>query len=174
MIVSSVRSDADSSVGRESPEPIVSKARTTWLPVAIVGVVVLFDQLTKVWAVEALADGPISVIGDTVEFRLGRNTGGAFSLFQAFTPVLAVLAVVVAVFLARAARRTTDVWMLVGLSLVLGGALGNLVDRVFRDPGFLHGAVVDFVSVGRWPTFNIADSAITIGAVLIVLRGWRA
>ncbi len=64
--------------------------------------------------------------------------------------------------------------MVVGLSLVLGGALGNLSDRVFRDPGFLRGAVVDFVSVGAWPTFNVADSAITIGAVLIIWRGWRS
>ncbi len=64
--------------------------------------------------------------------------------------------------------------MIVGLSLVLGGALGNLVDRLFRSPGFLKGAVVDFVHVGRFPTFNVADSAITIGAVLIVLWAVRA
>ncbi|MCZ7530881.1 MAG: signal peptidase II [Acidimicrobiia bacterium] len=141
---------------------------------AVVLGVVLLDQLTKTWAVRRLADGPVSVWSDAIVFQLGRNTGGAFSLFPSFTPILAVLAVVVAVFLARAVRRTADVWMVVGLSLVLGGALGNLVDRVFRDPGFLRGAVVDFISVGAWPTFNVADSAITIGAVLIIWRGWRS
>ncbi len=63
--------------------------------------------------------------------------------------------------------------MVIGLSLVLGGALGNLIDRVFRTPGFLKGAVVDFVHVGQFPTFNVADSAITIGAVLIVIWAVR-
>ena len=64
--------------------------------------------------------------------------------------------------------------MVVALSLVLGGALGNLIDRIFRSPGFLRGAVVDFVHVGQFPTFNVADSAITIGAVLIVIWAVRA
>ena len=72
--------------------------------------------------------------------------------------------------LARAVARTSDPWMLVGLSLFLGGALGNLVDRVFRAPGPLRGAVVDFVKVGPWPLFNVADSAITIGAIIIIVR----
>jgi signal peptidase II len=67
-------------------------------------------------------------------------------------------------------RRTDDLVILVALSLVLGGALGNLFDRVFRSPGFLEGAVIDFVKVGSFPTFNVADSAITIGAVLLVVR----
>jgi len=169
-----VRNDAASGAGREAPGPTLSRRTDTWLPVVIVVTIVALDQLTKAWAVGALSDGPIWVVGDSVGFRLGRNTGGAFSLFQAFTPLLAILAVIVAVFLARAARRVSDVWMLVGLSLVLGGAIGNLADRIFRDPGFFRGAVVDFVTVGTFPTFNLADSAITIGAVLIVLRGWRA
>ena len=105
---------------------------------------------------------------------LARNTGSAFSLFQAFTPFLAVVAIVVAVILVRAVRRTRDTLMVVALSLVLGGALGNLIDRLFRAPGFLRGAVVDFVHVGDFPTFNVADSAITIGAILIVIWAIRA
>jgi signal peptidase II len=79
----------------------------------------------------------------------------------------------VAVILVRTVRRTRDTLMVVGLSLVLGGALGNLLDRLFRTPGFLKGAVVDFVHVGDFPTFNVADSAITIGAVLIVIWAIR-
>jgi len=135
----------------------------------VVGVAAL-DQLTKTWAVHALDDGPMSIIGDDVELRLSHNTGSAFSLFQGFTPLLAVLAVVLAIVLVRAVRRTDDTVMLVALSLVLGGAVGNLIDRVARSPGFLEGAVVDFISIDDFPTFNVADSAITIGAVLLVVR----
>jgi signal peptidase II len=132
--------------------------------------VLVLDQLTKWWAVRDLSDAPHWVIGDDIGFALVRNTGSAFSLFQAFTPLLAIVALVVAVILVRTVGRTRDTLLVVGLSLVLGGALGNLVDRLFRTPGFLEGAVVDFVHVGNFPTFNVADSAITIGAVLIV--GW--
>jgi signal peptidase II len=84
-----------------------------------------------------------------------------------------VLAVVVAIVLVRVIHRTRDRVIVVALSLVLAGAVGNLADRVARSPGFLRGAVVDFIGVGRFPTFNVADSAITIGAVLLVLWGWR-
>ena len=116
-----------------------------------------------------MRDGPISIIGSDVELRLSRNTGSAFSLFQGFTPLLAVLALVIAVVLVRAVRQAEDRLTLVVLALVLGGALGNLADRLFRSPGFLEGAVVDFVKVDGWPTFNVADSAITVGTVLLVV-----
>jgi signal peptidase II len=142
---------------------------------AIVLGVVLVDLLTKIWAVAELTDGPV-VIFDDVGFVLTRNSGGAFSLFQGFTPLLAVVAVLVAYYLVRAVRRTEELLLVVALSLVLGGALGNLVDRLFRTPGFLRGAVVDFVSVGSFPTFNVADAAITTGALLVVvwvIRGDR-
>jgi signal peptidase II len=144
--------------------------RRTWISLAIVLVVVALDQLTKTWAVHRLDEGPIAVFGSDVGFQLSRNTGSAFSLFQGFTPLLAILAVVIAVVLVRAVRRTEDMLTVVALSLVLGGATGNLLDRIVRSPGFLHGAVVDFVHVGDFPTFNVADSAITIGAVLLVVR----
>jgi signal peptidase II len=144
------------------------------LAAAIVLGVVVADQLSKLWAVRQLADAPVSIIGDDISFELTRNTGSAFSLFQAFTPLLALIAIGVAVLLVREVRRSRDTLMIVGLSLVLGGALGNLADRLFRSPGFLKGAVVDFVHVGRFPTFNVADSAITIGAVLIVIWAVRA
>jgi signal peptidase II len=139
----------------------------------VIGVLVA-DQLTKLWAVRRLADGPVSVIGDTVDFRVARNTGSAFSLFQAFTPLLAILAGFVAFFLVRAVHRARDTLMVVGLSLVLGGALGNLLDRLFRSPGFLRGAVVDFVHLGRWPVFNVSDAAITVGAIIMVIWAFRA
>ena len=143
------------------------------LATAIVLGVVALDQLSKLWAVRGLAGAPVDLIGNDIGFALARNTGSAFSLFQAFTPFLAVIAIVVAVILVRTVRRTRDTLMVVGLSLVLGGALGNLIDRLFRTPGFLEGAVVDFVHVGDFPTFNVADSAITIGAVVIVIWAIR-
>jgi signal peptidase II len=146
----------------------------TRLAAGIVFTIVALDLLTKVWAVRELADGPVPIIGDTVDFRLARNTGGAFSVFQAFTPVLAIIAAVVAFFLIRTVRRTRDTLLVVALSFVLAGALGNLIDRIFRSPGFLRGAVVDFVHIGSWPTFNVADSSITIGAILVVVWSLRA
>jgi signal peptidase II len=150
-------------------EPRASSRRRLLAGAIVVGVVAV-DQLTKTWAVAALDDGPASIIGDDVELRLSRNTGGAFSLFQGFTPLLAIVAIVLTVLLVRALHRSDDPWIVVALALVLGGAIGNLVDRAVRAPGFLRGAVVDFVSVGSFPTFNVADAAITVGAVLLVLR----
>jgi signal peptidase II len=140
-----------------------------WLVAGIVVAVVALDQATKAWAVSTLPGHPDSIIGDTLQLELTRNRGSAFSLFQTVTPLLAALALVVAVFLVRAVRRTDDRVMLVALALVLGGALGNVADRLFRSPGWFRGAVVDFISVRRFPTFNVADSAITVGAVLLVL-----
>jgi signal peptidase II len=143
--------------------------RRWWLVGTLVATVIALDQATKAWAVSALADHPRSIVGTDVELRLSRNTGSAFSLFRGFTPLLAVLAIVIAVLIVRSVRRAEDRLALVALALVLAGALGNLGDRLFRPPGVLRGAVVDFVKVESWPTFNVADSAITIGAVLLVI-----
>ena len=174
---------SDAASGDDTREPPVldrdgeqfpRRAGRPVLATAIVLGVLVLDQLTKWWAVRDLRDARRWIIGDDIGFALVRNSGSAFSLFQAFTPLLAIVAIVVAVILVRTVRRARDVLLVVGLSLVLGGALGNLVDRFFRAPGFLEGAVVDFVHVGRFPTFNVADSAITIGAVLIVVWAVRA
>jgi signal peptidase II len=167
-----VPNDAGSDHPHREPRTLRPAHRPLLIAGLVVGIVVL-DQLTKAWVVSALADEPQSIIGDTVELRLSRNPGGAFSLLTGFTPLLAVLAVIVAVILVRVAQRMTDPVMVVALSLVLGGAVGNLLDRIFRAPGFLRGEVIDFVRIGEFPTFNVADSAITIGAVLLVIWGWR-
>ena len=142
-------------------------------PLAVAAAIVVLDQLTKIWAVSALSDGPVEVIGTLLQFKLTRNPGGAFSLLTGLTPVLAVLAVVMVIYIFRTARRTSDAVMAYSLGLVLGGAVGNLVDRLVRSPGFLRGEVVDFIKVPHWPTFNVADCAITIGVILIAIRGWR-
>jgi len=148
---------------------INSRSRAAWVVAALIAIVAI-DQLTKAWAVSALAHGPKHLVGDLVVFDLARNSGSAFSRFQGYTPVLAVLAIVITVFLARSLRQATDLWTLVGLVLVLGGALGNLADRLARSPGFLRGNVVDFVAIGWWPVFNFADSCITIGAIILIVR----
>ena len=139
----------------------------------IVGAVVVLDQLTKAWVVAAHSDAPLSIIGHDVEFHVARNSGGAFSTFTNATVVLAVLAIGLTIWLIRTLRTTTDRWTVVALSLVLGGAIGNLCDRIFRSPGVLRGHVVDFVKVGSFPSFNVADSAITIGAILLILLSFR-
>jgi signal peptidase II len=137
----------------------------------VVALIATADQITKTWAVRAL-DRPLHVIGP-IDLELSRNPGGAFSTFTRATPVLAILAIALAVVLVRAARRATDPVMAYVLATVLGGATGNLIDRVARAPGFLRGEVIDFVKVGWWPTFNVADAAVSVGAVVLVLWGWR-
>jgi signal peptidase II len=144
----------------------LTRQRLTFL---VAGVVVVLDQLTKAWAVSALADERITVIEGFLEFRLTRNTGAAFSSFQGLGPLIAILAVGVVGWITMMLRgnpRPLEAW---ALALVLGGALGNLLDRIVRGDGFLDGAVIDFIDLWFIPTFNIADMAITFGAGLLLL-----
>jgi signal peptidase II len=148
----------------------VHPRRALWVAVAV-AVIVVADQVTKSIAVARWSDAPLEVVGTAVEFSVTRNSGSAFSRFQNLTPLLAVGAIIVAIVLAHAARKETDRVTLCALVLLLGGALGNLGDRFFRAPSFLHGSVVDFVKVGSFPVFNVADSCVTIGATLLIVRG---
>ncbi|MCQ4119065.1 signal peptidase II [Rhodococcus tibetensis] len=137
---------------------------------AIAGVVLVTDLVTKVLAVANIAPGEsVPVIGDVVTLRLVRNPGAAFSMATGMTWLLTLVAVGVVVGVVRIGRTLRSPWWALGLGLVLGGALGNLVDRFFRAPGVMQGHVVDFVSVGWWPVFNVADSGIVCGAVLLVV-----
>ena len=152
----------------------VDKTRTSRLRVPlIVGTILVLDQVTKS-VMAARGSLPVSIIGTDVEFRVVRNAGGAFSTFTNATVVLALLAIGLTVWLVYTLRRTTDRLTVIALSLVLGGALGNLTDRLVRSPGFLRGHVVDFVHLGPWPSFNVADSAIDIGAVIFIIATFRA
>lgn len=139
------------------------------LPTA--AVVLAVDQLTKWWALEALADGPVDLVW-TLRLRLVFNTGAAFSLATGLAPLLAVLAAVVVALLLRAGRGVERPTAAMALGAVLGGALGNLADRVLRGEGLLDGAVVDFVDLQWWPVFNVADAAIVAGAAILVLTGF--
>lgn len=141
----------------------------TWPALLIAAGVVLVDQLTKLIA-ERNLDAPVVVIDGLLRFRLTRNDGAAFSLFQGGGQIVAVIAVAISVWLVVLLRRTERWPERVALSLILGGAVGNLVDRVTRSRGSLaDGAVVDFIDLWVIPTFNVADMAITMGAVLLVL-----
>ncbi|WP_308251596.1 signal peptidase II [Rhodococcoides kroppenstedtii] len=135
----------------------------------VAAVVLAADLLTKIAAVAFIEPGrPVSIVGDTVELVLYRNPGAAFSIATGMTWVLTLVAVAVVIGVIKIGRTLRSPWWALGLGLILGGALGNLIDRFFRSPGPLQGHVVDFVSVGWWPVFNVADSSIVCGAVLLV------
>lgn len=129
-------------------------------------VVVAVDQLTKSWAVRALADGEQHVWW-LLQWNLSYNHGAAFGLGRGVTPIILGIGIVMVVALLGLGRLAAERWLgAVALGLLLGGAVGNLIDRLFRDTG---GAVVDFIDFWRWPIFNIADIGITVGAGLFVL-----
>jgi signal peptidase II len=141
--------------------------------VAIVAaIVVVLDQLTKWWALRTLDDHTIHLVG-SLRLALTYNKAGAFGLGSSFVPVLAVVAVGVVLVIVVRGETNTRLSVAIALGLVLGGAFGNLADRLFRDHGFLGGAVVDFIDVRWWPVFNLADSAITCGCILLVLTAGR-
>ena len=134
----------------------------------------LLDQLTKTWALSALDAGRTIDLVWTLRFRLIFNTGAAFSQGEGLGPLLAILVLVVVGLLVRLGARTGDPVARLCIGVIIGGALGNLADRVFRSgDGFLGGAVVDFVDLQWWPVFNLADAAVVVGGATIVLRGIR-
>jgi signal peptidase II len=152
----------------------VKRLRTRLL-LLIAFVILALDLVTKIAVVHWIQPGrPIEIIGDVVTLRLVRNPGAAFSMATGMTWLLTIVAVCVVIGVIRIGRTLRSPLWALGLGLVLGGALGNLIDRFFRAPGPLQGHVVDFVSVGWWPVFNVADSAVSIGAVALVVYSLRA
>lgn len=139
------------------------------LTLSVAAAVVVLDQLTKWMALSAFDDGPTSVIGDFLIFRLVRNPGAAFNSLQGSGVLIGVVAVVVVLALIRLSGSTEHRSEALVFGLILGGAIGNLVDRAFRGDGFLDGAVIDWIDLWFIPTFNVADSSLTIGAVLAVV-----
>ena len=148
--------------------------RVVLLAVVALSVVAL-DLITKIIAVALLTPGESPrILGGLVYFSLIRNPGAAFSMATGMTWLLALVAIGVVVVIIRMAPRLRSTAWAISLGLVLGGACGNLIDRIFRSPGFLQGHVVDFVSVfgpnaQYFPVFNVADSAITIGGISLVI-----
>jgi signal peptidase II len=160
----------------DSPESLV-RARPVAVAVLATAAVIAItlDQITKQLVLTYLENSaPVRLLGGAVYFNVTRNSGAAFSLGGRFTPVFPILAMVVAGVIIWLARRLRSVPWGIALGLILGGASGNLIDRLFRDPGPLRGHVVDFISVfddagAVWPIFNVADSSLFCGVVLVVL-----
>jgi signal peptidase II len=156
----------------------VAERRSPHLDALLVGVAAVAlaaDQLTKAWALRHLADGPRHVVW-TLQLDLAHNTGAAFSLFSGSGagPVIASLALIVVAVVAVRSRTLRSSLGMVAAGMVLGGALGNLADRAFRsNAGFLQGAVVDWIDLRWWPVFNVADSFVSVGVILLVVVLWR-
>jgi signal peptidase II len=156
--------------GTEAPaEEQHSPRRRLRMLLTVAGIVLIADIVSKVLAVRLLTPGqPVSIIGDTVTWTLVRNSGAAFSMATGYTWVLTLIATAVVIGIIWMGRRLVSPWWALGLGMILGGAMGNLVDRFFRSPGPLRGHVVDFFSVGWWPVFNVADPSVVGGAILLV------
>jgi signal peptidase II len=145
---------------------------TLYRPLLITAAIVAFvDQLTKSWALAELEGGrSIDVIDGILGLRLTFNAGGAFGLGREFPAFFLVATIVVIVLIVGWLGRTGETSAAVPLGLVLGGGIGNLLDRVFRD---FDGRVVDFIDLHLWPVFNIADSCIVIGVGVLLLMSLR-
>ncbi len=139
---------------------------------ASAGAVFLLDRLTKAWAEAAFAHHPYDVIPGVLTFRFTTNSGGAFSLGQSAPWFFATTTILVSGVIVATAFRHRDATTAVALGLVLGGALGNLADRIVRGPG-VSGRVVDFIDLHVWPVFNLADSAVVVGALLFAWSSFR-
>jgi len=146
------------------------KTRTIWL---IAFTIWLFDLATKTWALSNFSSDPQPVIGTLLQFTLLKNSGAAFSFASGFTVIFSLLAVAVVATIIRFAGRISSRGWLTCAGLLLGGVLGNLTDRVFREPGFFHGHVIDWIQIPNWPIFNIADIAISTAAFLAFIQTMR-
>lgn len=135
--------------------------------------IVVADLVSKRYASIHFADSPVEVIPGFLTFTFTENPGAAFSLFQNAGPFMGVAAIVVSVFVLWSIRTERPFLEVAALGLVLGGANGNLMDRVFRGEGFLDGKVIDWISMWWIPTFNIADASVTIAVGLLLIHAWR-
>jgi signal peptidase II len=140
----------------------------------VAGVAYAVDQLTKAVAVARLeGESAITAVPGVLDLRFLRNPGAAFGLATDLTWLLSLAAIAVAVAVVIMARRVRDRIWAVGLGLLFAGAVGNLTDRIFREPAVLRGHVVDFLELPHWPVFNVADMALTSACVLIALQSFR-
>jgi len=172
--------DADPGAGAGAGEPSVAdRPRRLVLLLTVGAVVFVLDLASKLAVVATLSDRPpLRLLGGLIFLTEARNTGAAFGLAQGMTVVFTIVAAAVIVVILRTAPKLRSTGWAWALGLVLGGALGNLVDRIFRSPGIFRGGVVDFISLldpaGQvWPIFNVADSAIVCGGFLGVVMALR-
>jgi signal peptidase II len=157
-----------------TPTPIRPRRRHLWLFAAIAAAAYAIDVVTKAWAVDALTGRPpVELLGDYFSLYLTYNSGAAFSFLTGHTELLSVIAIVATVAVLWVARRLRSTGWAIALGFLLGGVLGNLTDRIVREPGPLRGHVVDFFMLPNFPVFNVADICINIAAGTIILQALR-
>jgi signal peptidase II len=155
----------------------VSRRGTHRVLFAVVAVgLLLLDQLSKSWAVRRLGDGDVIDVVWTLRFNLAFNSGASFSMGEGWGRWIALVAVLIVGLLVWQGLQVRSRLASVALGMIVGGALGNVVDRAFRagSEGFLGGSVVDFIDFQWWPVFNIADMGVVIGGLLLVVGSFRA
>ena len=162
-------------MNQESADPVVSATKARRLgnfprtAIFVVLAAVVVDQLTKHWAVSHLNDGHVDHVIWTLQWNLSFNGGMAFGQGQGFGPFIAVIATIVVVVLLLSLRQQGTTRSHVPIGLIVGGALGNIIDRLFRGEGFLHGKVIDFIDFQWFPIFNVADMCVNTGGALLIL-----
>ncbi|MFC0624292.1 signal peptidase II [Kribbella deserti] len=171
-------SSAESGPGQDEPAGSVPGQRSSLrLPLlfGLLGLLVIgLDQLTKVLALRNLEPGePVDLVGSLLRLNLIRNPGAAFSLGSDYTPVIAVIQISVAIAVVYLARRLGSTGWTLAFGFLFGGAVGNIIDRIFREPSPFHGHVVDFLQLPHWAIFNVADMAVTTAAILMVVQTLR-
>lgn len=147
---------------------LVLTRSTGQTPKLIIVAVVIADQATKNWALNSLSDGRTIDLFWTLRFNLVFNSGMAFSQGQGLGRLIGLLAIGVAVWLWSSLKKASTNLLRVGTAMLIGGALGNVVDRLFRGEKWLAGSVIDFIDLQWFPVFNIADSAVTLGAAMLI------
>jgi signal peptidase II len=163
---------------------IVARPRSNQSYLSLFGVtafvIILLDQVTKYWAQEFLlprrisGEGPVVLFGGIVKFTYAENTGAAFSIGTGLTWVFTTIALVVVFIIFRYARKLGSLPWALSLGGLLGGAIGNLIDRMFRAPGPFQGFVVDFIQLPYWAIFNVADMAVVLSGAsiaILLIRG---
>lgn len=141
---------------------------------AVAAVVILADLATKTIALAQFsAREPVQVLGEFLQFTLWFNSGAAFSMGTGFTWVFGLIKLAVIVYILFLARRLRSVGWGIALGMIMGGAAGNVIDRIFRPPYLLNGEVVDWIQLPNWPVFNLADSSIVCAGVLAVLLAFK-
>ncbi|MFE6842565.1 signal peptidase II [Streptomyces sp. NPDC057686] len=157
------------------PEAVEPRRRRRIVALLVVALLAyLLDFGSKMLVVAKLEhQPPIRIVGDLLKFEAIRNPGAAFGFGEAFTIIFTCIAATVIIVIVRLARKLYSLPWAIALGLLLGGALGNLTDRIFRSPGVFRGAVVDFIAPAHFAVFNLADSAIVCGGILIVLLSFK-
>jgi signal peptidase II len=169
-VAASQQGKADAPTGPGVGQP----RRRVGILLSVAVLVLALDIVTKVTVVATLSDrAPIRLLGGFLKLRVDRNPGAAFSFGPSLTILFSLIAITVIAVILRSSRRIASLPWAITLGLLLGGATGNLVDRVFRWPGVFRGWVVDWIQIPHWPVFNLADSAIVCGGILAVLLSAR-